>query len=304
MKKLCISIALISVLFSSKAYADGNCGFLHSGDGKISVKNQAGISFSGTYRHPDCSYDKDALSKIRRVFKAPTGAEKPPLSMRLIEFLDYISDKQTGGKQMKILSGYRSPSHNGNLRSKGRLAAKASMHQYGMAADVVFSGANPKDVWDFVRELGFGGAGYYHASSVHIDVGPTRFWDETTTGVDTDASDDNKLITMVTDADYYDPSDELLVSFVRMTSFPVGIAKEFALMKKSKSGDFKQIAKLFSSSLDSECTQFWSIPELSSLKLKIPEDASSGTYKIVSNFCGDMPEAMPKSAKTPEFEVR
>ena len=45
--------------------------------------------------------------------------------------------------------------------------------------------------------------GYYHGDVVHIDVGPARFWDETTSGVGTGISDGNKLIGIITDYDVY-----------------------------------------------------------------------------------------------------
>ena len=75
-------------------------------------------------------------------------------------------------------------------------------------------------VWKYVKQLGFGGAGYYHGELVHVDVGPARSWDEKTSGVGTDISENNKLIGLTTDFDIYRADDVVTLRFIRMTAFP------------------------------------------------------------------------------------
>jgi uncharacterized protein YcbK (DUF882 family) len=203
--------------------------FFYEGDGRLNLvcpKNN--ISFNGRFRKGKGIYDEKALNKINRLFGADNGEPASNISLRLIEFLDYLEDAFHPGAKIIIASGYRSPQYNTDLRNKGRLAAKASLHQYGMAADIQIQGTSSKRVWNFIKKLGFGGTGYYHGKFVHVDVGPARFWDEKTSGVGTDISTHNKLIGIITDYDVYLPGDLIALGFIRMTSFPVGVSPEFA----------------------------------------------------------------------------
>ena len=106
-----------------------------------------------------------------------------------IEFTDYLEDQLGKGSLITITSGYRAPEYNTKLRKGGGLAAKASLHQYGMAADFIMDEVPSKRVWEYVRSIGFGGTGYYHGETVHVDVGPSRFWDEKTSGIGTGLSE-------------------------------------------------------------------------------------------------------------------
>ena len=118
--------------------------------------------------------------------------------------------------------------------SQGKLAAKASLHQYGMAADLKMEGVPARRVWEYVKALGFGGTGYYHGQTVHIDVGPARSWDEKTSGVGTGISEDNKLIGIVTDFDRYRAGETITLRFTRMTAFPIGVAPQFDLVRRER----------------------------------------------------------------------
>ena len=154
--------------------------YFHCGDGHIhliSVKNSA--SFKGQYRTDDGSYNQEALKGIHQVFCASYGDPISEISLRLIEFLDSLEDVLCPEGRITIISGWRSPEYNRKLRDKGKLAAKASLHQYGMAADIKIEGIHPEHIWNHIKGLGFGGVGYYHGDLVHVDVGPPRSWDET-----------------------------------------------------------------------------------------------------------------------------
>ena len=162
--------------------------FDHSGDGRIRlIGKKNGATFSGQYRQGHGAYDAIALEAIYTVFGAPYDPQHRRLSLRLIEFLDYLEDQLRPGAWITVTSGYRSPEYNRNLRQKGALAAKASLHQYGMAVDLIMEGVPAKRLWEHVKQMRFGGAGYYHGQTVHLDVGPARSWDETTSGVGTAA---------------------------------------------------------------------------------------------------------------------
>ncbi|HSQ84400.1 MAG TPA: DUF882 domain-containing protein [Desulfobacterales bacterium] len=281
--------------------------FFYNGDGRInllSAKN--GISFNGQYRKSKGIYDEKALKTIHRLFGAEKDRPLSTVSLRLIEFLDYLEDHLHPGAQITIVSGYRSPQYNTDLRNKGRLAAKASLHQYGMAADIKIQGTSSKRVWNTVKKLRFGGTGYYKGKLVHIDVGPARFWDEKTSGVGTDISTQNKLIGLVTNYDFYLPGEMIDLRFIRMTAFPIGVSPEFVLEKIEKNGQLKKIVRfkpLFAIAPKTPCPQFSDIDQMTGIRWKLPGDLLPGRYKIRTFFCNRLWEDMPVEIFTPEFDI-
>ena len=281
--------------------------FFYNGDGRInllSAKN--GISFNGQYRKSKGIYDEKALKTIHRLFGAEKDRSLSTISLRLIEFLDYLEDTFHPGARITIVSGYRSPQYNTDLRNKGMLAAKASLHQYGMAADIKIQGTSSKRVWNTVKKLGFGGTGYYKGELVHIDVGPARSWDEKTSGVGTDISTQNKLIGLVTDYDIYLPGEMIDLRFIRMTAFPIGVSPEFVLEKVEKNGQSKEMARFnpsFAISAKSQCPQFSDIDQMMEIRWKLPSDIFPGRYKIRTFFCKRLWEDMPVEIFTPEFDI-
>jgi uncharacterized protein YcbK (DUF882 family) len=281
--------------------------YFYSGDGTINLINaKNGKSFKGKYRKEDGSYNKKALDAIHTVFGAEYGKPISEISPRLIEFLDFLEDRLCPGAEITIISGWRSPEYNTKLRKKGRLAAKASLHQYGMAADIKIDGVLSKRVWNYVKKLGFGGTGYYHSEFVHVDVGPARSWDEKTSGVGTGISEDNKLIRLVTDRDIYLPGERMILRFIRMTAFPIGVAPEFILQSIGKQGEPKKIISFkpaFKVETSSDCPQFQDIGQMMGVTFVLPADLAPGSYQIRASFCNNQWEKMPQYITTPEFEI-
>ncbi len=281
--------------------------FFFSGDGHISLISQKNNhSFSGRYRTAPATYDATALQAICRVFDAPYGDKGAGMSLRLIEFIDYLQDQLGPGSRITITSGYRDPQYNTSLRNRGRLAAKASLHQYGMAADLKMEGVPARRIWKYVKELNFGGAGYYHGQTVHVDVGPARSWDETTSGVGTGISDDNKLIGLVTDFDRYLPTEILKLRFIRMTAFPVGVSAEFALYSQGEKGAPKRVAIIkptFSLPVAAECPQFENIDQMADIEWPVSRNLAPGRYRIHAFFCKNPWKGMPTEIQTPAFRI-
>jgi len=291
---------------ASENITDVNRYFYH-GDGWINlVSDKNGISFNGQYRKSKGIYDEKALKTIYRLFGAEKDRPISTISLRLIEFLDYLEDNLHQGARITIVSGWRSPQYNTDLRDKGRLAAKASLHQYGMAADLKIKGTSSKRVWNTVKKLGFGGTGYYKGELVHIDVGPSRSWDEKTSGVGTDISTQNKLIGLVTDYDIYLPGEMIDLRFIRMTAFPIGVNPEFVLEKVEKNGQSKEITRFkpsFEIAAKSQCPQFSDIDQMMEIRWKLTNDILPGRYKIRASFCQRLWEDMPTEIFTPEFVI-
>lgn len=281
--------------------------YFYCGDGMINlVDTKNGESFKGKYREGDGTYNEAALNAIHQVFGAEYGKAISKISLRLIEFLDFLEDRLRPEAEITIISGWRSPVYNTKLRKKGRLAAKASLHQYGMAADIKIDGVSSESVWNYVKGLGFGGAGYYHSDIVHVDVGPPRSWDEKTSGVGTGISEDNKLIRLVADRDIYLPGERVTLRFIRMTAFPIGVSPEFILEGMEKDGRLKKIDAFipsFKVETGSDCPQFHDIGQMMGISFKLPGDLPAGRYQIRASFCKKQWEKMPQDITTPEFEI-
>ncbi|MGA9234974.1 MAG: DUF882 domain-containing protein [Desulfobacterales bacterium] len=307
---LLLALLLLGLISSGapvRAAALDDSRFFFSGDGRVDLLSEKnGHSFAGPYRHGAQRYDETALQTICRVFDAPYDPELSNLSLRLLEFLDFLQDNLNRGAKITITSGYRSPEYNTRVRNRGGLAAKASLHQYGMAADIKIEGVPARRVWDTVKALGFGGAGYYHGDTVHIDVGPARSWDETTSGVGTGISDDNKLIGLVSDYDRYRPGEMVTLRFIRMTAFPIGVASEFALDRRTGPDGVKKTVK-FTPALKiaagPTCPEFEDIDQMAYIRWRLPDDLAPGRYAVRVRFCGIEWKGMPSEIATPEFVI-
>ena len=281
--------------------------FFHSGDGHIhlvSEKNNA--IYRGRYRNGADNYDPEAYQAICRVFGAPCASNRA-MSLRLIEFIDALQDRFRPDTQITITSGFRSPRYNTRLRQKGRLAAKASLHQYGMAADFKMARVPSKQIWEYVKNLGFGGTGYYQGETVHIDVGPARSWDEKSSGVGTGISDDNKLIGLVTDYDVYHPGDPVSLRFIRMTAFPIGVWPQFSLMRRSDAHGWRTVAGFepgFAIAVHGTCPQFADIEQMDGIRWNLPAGLAPGRYRIAARFCDSSWTDMPAEVFTSMFLIK
>ncbi|MEQ1558899.1 MAG: DUF882 domain-containing protein [Methyloglobulus sp.] len=80
-------------------------------------------------------------------------------------------------KPFHIMSGYRSPDTNADLRKHTRGVAKHSLHMEARAVDIRIEGVNVKTIRNAAMRLNRGGVGYYpNANFVHLDTGELRTW--------------------------------------------------------------------------------------------------------------------------------
>jgi uncharacterized protein YcbK (DUF882 family) len=281
--------------------------FFHSGDGIIHLKSEKnGKVFNGRYRDENQRYPEDAIQAISAVFGAPYRPRQRMLSLRLIELLDLLEDQLKPDATLIITSGYRAPEYNKHIRKGGALAAKASLHQYGMAADFIMEGVSSERIWHRVRRMGFGGTGYYHGKTVHVDVGPARFWDEKSSGVGTGLSDDNKLIGLVTDYDRYAPGEAVTLRFIRMTAFPIKVEVRFRLISLDGKRDPKTV--IFTPDMNGRvsgaCMTFTDMGQMASMRWKLPAAVRPGRYRIQARSCDNAWAQMPVKVATSDFEVQ
>jgi len=187
------------------------------------------------YRRADGTYDDAALGQIRHFFRSREDGREAPIALRLIELLAYI-ENQYRPRQMILLSGYRSPEFNTDLRAAGQQVAQASLHTEGLAADVTFTGLDMARLWRHLRELRSGGAGYYRKGKfLHIDTGRPRFWEETTSRVSENLAAGNARVFLRTDFDRYHGLAGAILSLHSVTAFPVRIARQARLIGTGRS---------------------------------------------------------------------
>lgn len=143
---------------------------------KVNFKFQhTGETFNGVYRVGD-RYLPEAFDKINTVLRDYRTGEAFPMDPRVIDIISMLQQK-TGSERYNILSGYRSPKTNNNLRSSSSGVARNSYHMYGQALDVQAPSSGVRALRQQARALRAGGVGYYPRSNfVHVDTGDVRSW--------------------------------------------------------------------------------------------------------------------------------
>jgi uncharacterized protein YcbK (DUF882 family) len=252
--------------------------FFLSGDGLIHLINaKTNASARIRYRLPNGAYPSDAHQQISRLFGVP-AASRDRIALRLISVLDYIEDRYR--QPIEIISGYRSPEYNENLRAKGRLAAKASLHVEGMAADIRMRKVLSAEWFQTLKTLNCCGVGFYHDNSLHVDTGPARYWDETSSKVRTNISEHNKRIMARTEQDRYLAGEQIELRLVRITDYPIGITSGFAIVREGQvAHEFSfdgHRAACITVKDPAERTITWTIPQ---------EFLADGKVQIQVRFC-------------------
>ncbi len=236
MRSKCWRLALF--LFLAAAEASGSAAggdaqprFFLAGNGWLRMRDaHTGEELHVRYRRPDGSYDPRARAEIDRFFRSRVDAQQSPIALRLIELLGYIQARYRP-REMVLISGYRSPGFNAALRSRGVRAALASLHTQALAADVALAGVDARHLWEDLRRLGAGGAGYYGQEKfLHVDVGPPRFWEAATSRVEENLSAGNARMFARTEFDRYLQLQGALASLHSVTAFPVRVASQGELV--------------------------------------------------------------------------
>lgn len=163
--------ALISVTGTTPALAFG--------DGMYSVafnNQRSGDTFSGVYRVGD-KYLPQAFERINYVMRDVRADEVFPMDPRVIDIIALVHKHLEADEPYTMLSGYRSPNTNANLRSNSEGVAKRSLHMSGQAIDVRLGEISARNIREAAINLGAGGVGFYPRSGfVHMDSGAFRTW--------------------------------------------------------------------------------------------------------------------------------
>jgi uncharacterized protein YcbK (DUF882 family) len=122
-------------------------------------------------------YRAEALKKINHIFRDFRTGEIKTIRKELLNLLYSISREIDQQTPLHIISGYRSPETNAELRRKSKNVAKNSLHIQGEAADIRVPEYDTRRLRKLCMKLKVGGVGYYPSSDfVHVDIGPVRYW--------------------------------------------------------------------------------------------------------------------------------
>jgi uncharacterized protein YcbK (DUF882 family) len=121
------------------------------------------------------SYDPDALNEINKLMRCHYTNEVKPIDVRVLDLLCNIKDDVGEGKEVIVISGYRSHVYNEYLRSQGHGVACNSLHLQGRAIDFRIPKVDMRKLTYLAKSYGTGGVGRY-PDFVHIDDGRVRYW--------------------------------------------------------------------------------------------------------------------------------
>jgi len=146
--------------------------------GQLKLYNiHTGEKISTTYRNQNGQYDKQSIKELNWLLRCHYTDQQHPIDIKTIEFLDLVNTRLCCGREIHVISGYRSPTYNNYLLGRGRRVAKHSLHMEGRALDIRIPGTALSDVRRTAISLRMGGVGYYPGSDfVHIDSGAFRTW--------------------------------------------------------------------------------------------------------------------------------
>lgn len=140
------------------------------------TREKTGETASVCYWRPGSGYDMRGYLAACHLLRDVNYNTRAYIDLKLLDALFVIQQwLMAYGKpyQIVILSGYRTPEHNGSLEN----AAKTSLHVQGKAIDFYIPGVPVAGLAAVGKIVGVGGIGFYPSGNfVHLDTGRVRSW--------------------------------------------------------------------------------------------------------------------------------
>ncbi len=156
---------IVQAAFSGFAYKKLSLEHHHTGD-----------SLNITY-YENGRYIDGALEEINHFFRDYHNNLIHKVDTDLLDQLHDVKLLLGVKKPFHVVSGYRSPETNANLRRHHNGVAKHSLHMEGRAVDIRIEGISVKTIRNAALTLQRGGVGYYPSENfVHLDTGDQRTW--------------------------------------------------------------------------------------------------------------------------------
>jgi uncharacterized protein YcbK (DUF882 family) len=125
----------------------------------------------------DGAYLGGSLSRLNAFLRDHRTGQQHPIDPSLFDLLHELRRATSARRPFQVISCYRSPATNAQLRASGGGVASGSLHVQGRAIDIRVSDVRTPVLRDAARELRRGGVGYYRESDfVHVDTGRVRTW--------------------------------------------------------------------------------------------------------------------------------
>lgn len=125
----------------------------------------------------DGSYIPEAMQSINHLMRDWRSEQVIEIDHRTIDIISAAHNLLECSEPFELVSGYRSPATNAQLRRRNRGVARKSYHTRGMAADLKLQTRSVRQIAAAGMALSAGGIGKYSRSSfVHFDNGPIRDW--------------------------------------------------------------------------------------------------------------------------------
>jgi uncharacterized protein YcbK (DUF882 family) len=122
-------------------------------------------------------YIKEALQEIDFLLRDFRTDDIFPIDTALLDQLFTLKQALGVNKPFHIISGYRSPVTNAQLRKYSHGVAEHSFHMQGRAIDIRLERVSSKTVRNAALAIAQGGVGYYPRDNfVHLDTGHFRTW--------------------------------------------------------------------------------------------------------------------------------
>ena len=122
-------------------------------------------------------YIKDALQEINYLLRDFRTDDIHPIDTALLDQLFDLNQILGVNKPFHIVSGYRSPYTNAQLRKHSHGVAEHSFHLQGRAIDISVEGISSRTIRNTALAMAQGGVGYYPRNNfVHLDSGRFRTW--------------------------------------------------------------------------------------------------------------------------------
>jgi uncharacterized protein YcbK (DUF882 family) len=123
------------------------------------------------------TYVPDSIAAIQVLLRDFRNDEQHAIDPKLMDYLHDVARHLRVDPVFSVISGYRSPKTNAQLRERSSGVARHSLHLEGRAIDVRLAGVDCADLAGRALEMTRGGVGYYRQSDfVHLDTGAFRTW--------------------------------------------------------------------------------------------------------------------------------
>lgn len=125
----------------------------------------------------DGRYEPQALQDIDFILRDYRTEVVKEIDRGLIDLVHALHTRLRSNAPFHVISGYRTPETNRQLRERSGRVASHSLHVDGRAIDVRLPGTPLRGLQRAALALRGGGVGYYAQSDfVHVDTGRVRSW--------------------------------------------------------------------------------------------------------------------------------